>query len=87
MTIAPPLVPIRTQDTHDRTLRATRVRTVIDIASAAVAAAAVPEHTKQISANNVAIRTWFFQRQVVTTVPTTLPIGSKGQSAWITSCA
>ena len=62
MTIAPPLVPIRTQDTHDRTLRATRVRTVIDIASAAVAAAAVPEHTKQISANTVAIRKWIYQR-------------------------
>ena len=54
--IRSPLVPIRTQDTHDQTLRATRVRKVPDTASAAVAAAAVPEITKQISANNVAIR-------------------------------
>ena len=56
VTIPYPLVPIRTQYTHDQTLRATRVRKVPDTASAAVAAAAVPEITKQISANNVAIR-------------------------------
>ena len=56
VTIPSPLAPIRTQVTHDRTLRATRVRKVPDTASAAVTAAAVPENTKQISANNVAIR-------------------------------
>ena len=49
-----PLVPIRTQDTHDRTLRATRVRKVLDTASASVAAVAVPENTKN-AANTVAI--------------------------------
>ena len=42
VTIPSPLAPIRTQDTHDRTLRATRARKVSDTASAAVAAAAVP---------------------------------------------
>ena len=56
VTIPSPLVPIHTQDTHDLTLRAIRVRKVRDTTSAAVAVAAVPENTKQISANNVAIR-------------------------------
>ena len=43
--------------------------------------------TKQISANTDTIRKWISQHQVVTTVPSTLPIGPKRQSAWITMCA
>ena len=58
MTIPFPLVPVRTQDTHDRTLRAIRVHKVPDTASAAVAAAAVSENTKQISVNTVVICEW-----------------------------
>ena len=83
VTIPSPLIPIRTQDTHNRTLRATRVLKVPDTASAAVAAATGSESKKQISANTAVIRKWISQRQVVTTVPTTFPIGPKGQSAWI----
>ena len=86
VTIRFPLGPICTQDTHDRTLRATRICKVPDTASAAVAAAAVLETTKRILANTVALRMWISQRQVMTTVPTTLPIGPKGQTAWITTC-
>ena len=63
------------------------VRKVPDTASAAIAAATVPEYAKQNSANNVAIRKWISQRQVATTVPIPLSIGPKGQFAWITMCA
>ena len=43
-------------DTHDQTLRATRVRQITDIASAEVATAAEPESTIQLSANTATIR-------------------------------
>ncbi|CAH0488122.1 unnamed protein product [Peronospora farinosa] len=82
-----PMNLIRPRDTHDQTLRATRVRKVPYTASAAVAAAAVPESTRHISANTAAIRRWVSQRKVVSAVPTTLPVGPKGQSAWIKACA
>ena len=76
----------RLQDPHDQSLRATRVRKVPDIASAAVAAAAVPENTNQLAANTAVIRKWVNQRKVATAVPATMPIGPKSQSAWIHSC-
>ena len=41
-----PMAHVCSPDTHDQTLRATRVRKVLDTASAAVAAAAEPESTK-----------------------------------------
>ena len=52
-----PMEHFRAPNPHDQTLRATRVRKIPDTASAAVAAAAVPESTKQILANTAAIRT------------------------------
>uniref|UniRef100_M4BVA1 RxLR effector candidate protein n=1 Tax=Hyaloperonospora arabidopsidis (strain Emoy2) TaxID=559515 RepID=M4BVA1_HYAAE len=47
--------PIEVLDHYDQTLRAARVRKIPDTASAAVAAAAVPESTKQILASTAAI--------------------------------
>ena len=79
MTIPSPLILIRTQDTRDRKLHATRLRKDPDTASAAVATAVVPERKKQISANTDAIRKLVSQRQVVTAVPATLPISPKEQ--------
>ncbi|CAI5717470.1 unnamed protein product [Peronospora effusa] len=78
-----PMDLIRPRDNHDQTLRATRVRKVPETASAAVAAAVVPESTKHMSANTAAIRRWVSQRKVLTALPATLPVGPKGQSAWI----
>ncbi|CAI5713866.1 unnamed protein product [Peronospora effusa] len=78
-----PMDLIHPRDTHDQTLRATRVRKVPDTASAAVDAAAVPESTKHMSANTTAIRKWVSQRKMLTALPATLPVGPKGQSAWI----
>ncbi|CAI5703593.1 unnamed protein product [Peronospora effusa] len=54
-----PMNLIRPRDTHDQTLRATRVRKVPDTAPAAVAATVVPESTKYISANTAAILNGF----------------------------
>ena len=71
----------RLQDPHDQSLRATRVRKVPDIASAAVAAAAVPENTNQLAANTAMIRKWVNQHKVATAIPATTPIGPKRQSA------
>ncbi|TDH65707.1 hypothetical protein CCR75_002987 [Bremia lactucae] len=56
---------LRTPDTHDQTLRATRVLKIPETASAAVAAAAVLERTKQIAANTTAIRAWVIQHKAV----------------------
>ena len=46
----------RTPDAHFQTLRATRIRKIPDAASAAVAAAAVPDRTKQIAENTAMLR-------------------------------
>ena len=74
-------------DPHDQTLPATRVRKFRDTASAAVAAAAVPKSTKQMSANTAAIRKWVSQHKAVATLPATMPVGPEGQMTWINSCA
>ena len=68
----------RAPNPHDQTLRATRVRKIPDTASAAVAANAVPESTKPISASTAAIRKWFIQHKAVATLPAFTPIGPKG---------
>ena len=73
-----PIEHRRAPDLHDQTLRATRVRKIPATASAAVAAAAVPESTKQISANAAAIRKWVSLHKAVATLPATVPVGPKG---------
>ncbi|TDH73734.1 uncharacterized protein CCR75_003319 [Bremia lactucae] len=73
---------LRTPDTHDQTLRATRVRRIPDTVSAAVASAAVPEHTKQTAANTTAVRAWVIQHKAVAALSSQLPVGPKGQTAW-----
>ena len=70
------------QDSHDQTLRATRVSRFPDSASAAVSTAAVPEGTNQLAANTAAILKRVNQRISVTAVPT-MPIIPKRQSTWI----
>ena len=47
VTVRSPMEDLRTHDTHDQDLRATRVRKILDTASVAIAAAAVPETTKK----------------------------------------
>ena len=63
-----PMEHFRAPDPHDQTLRATRVRKIPDSASAAVAAAAVPESTKQISLNTTAIRKWVSQHKAMAAI-------------------
>ena len=70
-----------------KALSAIRVRKVPDTASAAVAAAAEPESAKQLSANTAAIRKWVSRHKYVAKLPATMPVGPKGQVAWITTCA
>ena len=77
----------RTSDAHDQTLRGTRVRKIPETASAAVAAAAVLEHTKQIAANTAAIRAWVIQHEAVAALSSPLSVGPKGQTAWVNVCA
>ena len=77
----------RVPDPHDQTLRATRVRKIPDSASAAVAAAAVPESIKQISLNTAAIRKWVSLHKAMAALPPTMPVGPKGQMAWINACS
>uniref|UniRef100_A0AAV1U7U0 Uncharacterized protein n=1 Tax=Peronospora matthiolae TaxID=2874970 RepID=A0AAV1U7U0_9STRA len=82
-----PMEQRRAPDPHDQTLRATRIRKIPDSASAAVAAAAVPESMKQISLNTAAIRKWVSLHKAMAALPTTMPVGPKGQMAWINACS
>ena len=82
-----PMAHVRAPVTNDQTLRATRVRKVPKTTSAAVAAAAEPESTKQLSVNTAAIRKWVSRHKAVAKLPATMPVGPKGQVAWITTCA
>uniref|UniRef100_A0AAV1TSW8 Uncharacterized protein n=1 Tax=Peronospora matthiolae TaxID=2874970 RepID=A0AAV1TSW8_9STRA len=75
----------RTPETHAQSLRATRFRKVTKAASAALAAAAVPEHTKQVIENTAAIRQWVSSRKKKVPLPDFMPIDPNGQLAWITS--
>ncbi|TDH66815.1 uncharacterized protein CCR75_009473 [Bremia lactucae] len=54
MLVRIPMNYLRTPDTHDQTLRMTRVRKIPQTASAAIAAAAVPKLAKQTDANTTA---------------------------------
>ena len=63
------------------------MRKVPDTAYAAVAAAAEPESTKQLSANTAAILKWVSRHKAVAKLPATMPVRPKGQVAWITTCA
>ena len=78
---------VRALDTHDQTLRATRVRKFPDIASAAVAAAAEPESMKHLSSNKTSIFKWVSQHKGAAKLLATMPVVPKGQVTWINTCA
>ena len=40
-----------------------------------------------MAANTTAIRAWVVQHKVRAALPTTMPVGPKGQTAWVNSCA
>ena len=76
-----PIEHFRAPDPHDQTLRGTGIRKITDSASAAVVAAAVPESTKQISANTAAIRKWVSQHKAMAALPAAMPLIPKEQMA------
>ena len=86
LVVRTPMDHFRTPDAHDQTLRATHVRKIPETVSAAVAAAAVPEHTKQIAANTAAIWVWVMHKAVAA-LSSPLHVGPKGQTAWVNACA
>uniref|UniRef100_M4BLI1 Uncharacterized protein n=1 Tax=Hyaloperonospora arabidopsidis (strain Emoy2) TaxID=559515 RepID=M4BLI1_HYAAE len=73
-------------DAHFQTLRATRIRKIPDAASAAVAAAAVPDRTKQRAENSAMVRRWASQHKGMASVSDVLPLSQTGQATWITAC-
>uniref|UniRef100_M4BLK2 Uncharacterized protein n=1 Tax=Hyaloperonospora arabidopsidis (strain Emoy2) TaxID=559515 RepID=M4BLK2_HYAAE len=77
LVVRTPMDHFRTPDAHDQTLRATHVRKIPETVSAAVAAAAVPEHTKQIAANTAVIRSCFIQHISVAALSSPLHVGPK----------
>ncbi|TDH72662.1 hypothetical protein CCR75_008473 [Bremia lactucae] len=87
MLVRPPMDHLRTPDTHDQTLRATRVRKIPETVSSAVAAAAVAERTNQTAANTTAIRARVIQHKAVAALSSQLPVGPKGQTVWVNACA